>query len=65
MRPPVSHHLEQSPPRVSVLEVFPEVRGKRLDPLGKDGNLDLRRASVLLVDLGPFDNALLSLSREH
>ncbi len=52
----VSHHREQSSTRVVVLRIFLQMEGELFDALTKYGNLNSRRARILVVDLGFFDN---------
>src|SRR5882672_3819497 len=42
-------HLDQSEARVIVLGMGPEMVGQLLDPLGEDGDLDLRGACIRVV----------------
>ena len=47
----VSNHLGKTSLRMEVLGVLLHVLGKAIDSIGKDSNLYLGRAGVLLVDL--------------
>ena len=55
----VTYHLQKSAPGVIVLGVALEVLVKIVDPVGKDGDLDLGRACVSLMDGVLVDDCLL------
>ena len=48
-----------------VLRVLFEMAGEIFDLLGEQGNLDLRRAGVLVVDRVFLDHPLLFLGSKH
>ena len=51
----VSNHAEQTTAGVVVLFVFFEMERQLVDALGQNGDLDLRRASVLGMNTSIFD----------
>ncbi len=55
------NELQEAAAGVKVFFVLLQMSGQFVNPLGEDGDLDLRRASVLLVDLGLLDYRLLLL----
>jgi hypothetical protein len=62
---PLGNHLEESATGMEVLLVFLEVEGQALDLFGKEGNLILRGACVLLVPLDFLGDSILLLVRQR
>ena len=62
MRAAIGHHLQEPAAGMVVFLVLFEVQGEFVDLSRKDGNLDFRRAGVLVVRLAFLDNPLLFLS---
>ncbi len=59
----ISDHTEEATARMVVLLVFLEVIGEFCDPLAQKSDLNLRRASILVMDSDILDNlGLLSCS---
>lgn len=58
-------HLEEPPPGMEILLIFFEVIGELLDPLGKHGDLVLRRPGVFLVAFRFFRRFCLLSGRKH
>lgn len=61
----VCNHLQKAPSRVLILEVFFEVARELLNALAQDGNLNLGRPGVLLVNARFFNCFLLLPLRQH
>lgn len=61
----VCHHGQKASARVVVLRILLKMRGKLLNALRKYGNLHLRRARVLVMDLGFLDDLCLLGLRNH
>ena len=48
--PALADHFEQTPPRTVVLQVFLKVLGQMVDALRQQGDLNIRRSGVALVN---------------
>ena len=48
--PALTHHDEQTAPRAVIFQVLLEVLGQMVDAMGEQGNLDICRAGVALVN---------------
>ena len=61
----VTDHLEKTAAAVVILRVDLQVLGERVDAVGEDRDLDLRRAGILLVDLVLCDDLLFYVLLNH
>ena len=61
----VGDHLQKAAAAVLVLQMLLEMRGKLVDLFGKEGNLHLRRAGILVVDTGFLDSFCLFLTDQN
>ena len=48
--PALTHHYEQTAPRAVIFQVLLEVLAQMVDPLGQQGNLNICRPGVTLVN---------------
>src|SRR3989344_4030097 len=65
MRPAVGHHFQKTASGTDVFLVFFEMRCQFFDLFGKQSHLDLRRASIFVMNLVFLDYILLFLSCKH
>ena len=64
MPPALAHKLEQTTPRVLVLLVDLEMVDERIDAIGQDSDLDLRRPRITGVNVVFLDDGILFKLRE-
>jgi hypothetical protein len=61
----LANHFEKAPSAMVVFLVDPEVLGQILDLLGEKGDLDLRRAGIVIVESILVDYLTLGVLLEH
>ena len=61
----MSNHLGKTSLRMEILRILLHMLGKAVDSIGKDSDLYLGRAGVILVDLVLSDDGGLGFLRNH
>lgn len=65
MRATISHHLQETAAGMEILLIFLQVRRKFVDFSGKDSDLHVGRAGILVVDGRVSNNGRFNAFRKH